>query len=102
MPEEGIGRAREVRAGEIPALFAVDDQLVPGDAAGPWLVRVGDEPRCAVGRPCGGDRHAVRPVVGGVAADRGQFARAALARLFQPTAPLPPTLTPLLTPTSPP
>src|SRR3546814_8868366 len=34
MPEEGIGRAGEVGAGEIPALFAVDDQLVPGDAAG--------------------------------------------------------------------
>src|SRR3546814_21100146 len=50
MAEEGIGRSGEVRAGEIPPFARVDDQFVPGDPAGPRLVRVGEEPRRAVGR----------------------------------------------------
>src|SRR3546814_2812941 len=83
MAEERIGRYGEVGAGEIPAFLAMDDQLVPGDPAGPWLVRVGDEPRRAVGRPSGGDRHAVRPVVGRVGSDRGQFTRNELARFVE-------------------
>src|SRR3546814_6933024 len=72
MPQKGIGRSGEGRAGEIPSLARMDDQLVPGDPAGPWLVRVGDEPRRAVGRAPRRYRHGVRTVRARIAAERSE------------------------------
>ena len=43
MAEEGEGAAGKIRARIMPAFAAFDDQLVPGDAAPPGLVRIGDE-----------------------------------------------------------
>src|SRR3546814_4476173 len=79
MPQKGIGRSGEGRAGEIPSLARMDDQLVPGDPAGPWLVRVGDEPRRAVGRAPRRYRHGVRTVRARIAAERRVGSRHDLA-----------------------
>ena len=69
--EEGVRRSREIGPGEIPALVRMDHHLVPGDAAGPWLVRVGDEPGCAVGAAGGCDGESVRAVLAFACAEQG-------------------------------
>ena len=59
MPEQRVRRAGESRAGKVPALPRVHHQLIPGDAAAPRLVRIGDEPRPAVARSPRCDRKGV-------------------------------------------
>ena len=53
------GRTREEAAGDMPALAAFDDGLVPGDRAGEGLVAVDQQAGGAVGRARRGDGDAV-------------------------------------------
>ena len=73
MTKEGKGRTREIGPSEIPSLFTVHHQLVPGDIATQRLVRIGDQAGLAFGREFRRDCISVGAVLVRVRSDRRDF-----------------------------
>ena len=63
MTHQREGRTGEERARKVPAVAAVHDRLVPGNAAAPGLMRIGDEARRAILRTGRRDQEGIRTLL---------------------------------------